>query len=189
MVSNGGGPNDPRSGVRGSRFRLLGPRGGKGASKTAVPVSAVPTRAAGAAPSIPKSSKTSKKRVLFVCIGNAYRSQLAEAFARAYGADVIDAHSAGLTPAMEVAPLTKQILVERNLGADDLFPKGMDLAAKEHYQILVNMTGKAISLPGARVLHWQVEDPVGKSEEQFRAIAAQVERLVQRLVLELRQGS
>jgi arsenate reductase len=126
--------------------------------------------------------------VLFVCIGNSCRSQLAEVFARAYGADVIDAHSAGLSPAMVVSPLTKQFLSERNLNVDNLFPKSLDLAAKEHYDLLVNMSGKAISIPGARVLHWQVEDPIGKSEEVFRAVAGQVERLVQRLVLDLRQG-
>lgn len=126
--------------------------------------------------------------MLFVCIGNSCRSQLAEVFARAYGADVIDAHSAGLSPAMTVSPLTKRFLTERNLAADDLFPKSLDLAAKDHYHLLINMSGRAISIPGARVLHWQVEDPIGKSEEVFRAVAGQVERLVQRLVLDLRQG-
>jgi arsenate reductase (thioredoxin) len=134
------------------------------------------------------ASKAAKKRVLFVCIGNSCRSQLAEVFARAYGADVIDAHSAGLSPAVDVSPLTKQFLLAHNLSADNLFPKSLDLAAKEHYDLLVNMSGKAISIPGARVLHWQVEDPIGKSEAVFGAIAGQVERLVQRLVLDLRQG-
>ena len=77
-----------------------------------------------------------------------------------------------------------------NLNAENLFPKGIEiLAAKEHYDVLVNMSGRAISIPGARVLHWQVEDPIGKSEEVFGAIAGQVERLVQRLVLDLRQGA
>ena len=48
------------------------------------------------------------KRVLFVCIGNACRSQMAEAFARTYGSDVMIAASAGLAPAMGVAPDTMQ---------------------------------------------------------------------------------
>ena len=74
-------------------------------------------------PSSPGSRK-GKKRVLFVCIGNACRSQMAEAFARAYGSDVLSAHSAGLAPAGAVPPLTRQVLNERNIPVEGQYPKG-----------------------------------------------------------------
>ena len=48
--------------------------------------------------------------MLFVCIGNACRSQMAEGFARSYGADVMEAHSAGLAPAVSVPSLTRQVM-------------------------------------------------------------------------------
>ena len=61
--------------------------------------------------------------MLFVCIGNSCRSQMAEAFARAYGADIMEVQSAGLSPATYIAPLTKQTLGEHNLNIDDHFPR------------------------------------------------------------------
>ena len=64
-----------------------------------------------------------KKRVLFVCIGNSCRSQMAEAFARAYGADIMEAQSAGVNPATYIAPLTRQTLGERNLISTPISPK------------------------------------------------------------------
>jgi arsenate reductase (thioredoxin) len=111
---------------------------------------------------------------------------MAEAFARAYGADVLDVRSAGLSPAMSIAPLTKQVLAEHNLNIDDHFPKGMDLVARKHYDILVNMSGTPFSLPGAQVLNWPVQDPIGQNESVYRSVANQIERLVMRLILEVR---
>jgi arsenate reductase len=178
-----GDPDDTRSGLRGGRYRLLGPRamrtvpGGPGQKSPEPPRDESP----------PPSLKSAKKRVLFVCIGNSCRSQMAEAFARAYGSDVLEVRSAGLSPAMLISPLTKQVLAEHNLNIDDHFPKGMDLAAKEHYDILVNMSGTRVSLPGAQVFHWPVEDPIGKSETVFRTVASQIERLVMRLILDFRK--
>ncbi len=61
---------------------------------------------------------------------------MAEAFARAYGADVLEARSAGLSPATMVAPLTKQILAERNLNVDGQFPKAMDFASREPFDLV-----------------------------------------------------
>ena len=111
---------------------------------------------------------------------------MAEAFARAYGADVLDVRSAGLSPTLSVAPLTKQVLAEHNLNLDGHFPKGMELAAREQYDILVNMSGTPISLPGAQVLNWPVQDPIGQNESVYRSVADQIERLVMRLILETR---
>jgi arsenate reductase len=132
--------------------------------------------------------KAAKKRVLFVCIGNSCRSQMAEAFARAYGSDVLEIRSAGLSPATLIAPLTKQILSEHNLDIEDHFPKGMDWVAKEHFDVLVNMSGKPVSLPGAQVFNWLVEDPIGKSDAVYRTVAGQIERLVMRLILDIRNN-
>lgn len=127
-----------------------------------------------------------KKRVLFVCIGNSCRSQMAEAFARAYGADIMEAQSAGVSPATYIAPLTRQTLGERNLNIDAHFPKGMDLMRQQSFDVLVNMSGVPVGLPGARVIDWTVPDPIGQPEASYRNVATQIEGLVMRLILELR---
>jgi arsenate reductase len=142
----------------------------------------------GAKPPARPMTPPMKKRVLFVCIGNSCRSQMAEGFARAYGSDIIDARSAGLAPATSIAPLTRQVLGEKNVRIDDHFPKGVEVVSREPFDIVVNMSGTKLSIPGTRVIEWPVQDPMGHAEAVFRSVAAQVEGLVMRLILELRSG-
>jgi arsenate reductase len=123
--------------------------------------------------------------VLFVCIGNSCRSQMAEAFAKAYGADVADAFSAGLSPAPIIAPLTRKVLAVKNVSMDGHFPKGLEIAL-EHFDVLVNMSGVPLPIDAERVLQWSVLDPIGRDEATFRRVAAQIEDLVMRLIIELR---
>src|SRR6516164_2102117 len=111
------------------------------------------------------------KRVLFVCLGNSCRSQMAEAFARAYGSDVLIPSSAGLTPAPIVAPLTLQVLAEKNIRADGQFPKELDPVAGEASDVIVNMSGYPLASLAARVVEWRVQDPIGESETVYRDVA------------------
>jgi len=113
---------------------------------------------------------------------------MAESFARRYGAGVLEARSAGLSPAVAVSPLTRQILAEKNLEIGDAFPKGIDLLRNERFDLVVNMAGTPFRMPGARVLEWRVEDPIGKTDEFYRKVANELEGLVMRLILEMRGG-
>jgi arsenate reductase (thioredoxin) len=114
---------------------------------------------------------------------------MAEAFARAYGGDIMDVQSAGVSPATMIAPLTKRTLAERNLNIDDHFPKGMDIIRRLPFDLLVNMSGIPVVLPGARIVEWVVPDPIGQKESIYRAVADQLEGLVMRLILELRNAT
>lgn len=129
-----------------------------------------------------------RKRVLFVCIGNACRSQMAEAFARAYGGDIVIASSAGLSPAMTIPPLTKKVLADRNISIDNQFPKGIEMAGSEAFDVVVNLSGLPLAITAGQTLTWRVQDPVGYSEKVFRSVAEQIEELVMRLILELRSA-
>ncbi|HXP83938.1 MAG TPA: hypothetical protein VN841_04425 [Bryobacteraceae bacterium] len=135
-------------------------------------------------------SPETKKRVLFVCIGNSCRSQMAEAFARAYGSDILTVQSAGLAPAAIVQPLTKQVLLEKNISAEDLFPKGLEVFRDETFDVVVNLSGSPLPLfskaPPPRVVVWPVTDPIGQKEPVYREVAARIENLVMGLILELR---
>ncbi len=113
---------------------------------------------------------------------------MAEAFARAYGSDVLWVQSAGLSPATIVAPLTKQMLAERSLRADDQFPKGLDLLQKEKFDLLVNMSGHPVTFPATDKVDWKVKDPIGQTVETYRAVAHQIENLVMRLILDARNA-
>jgi arsenate reductase len=172
MVSSGSGSG----GIKG-RIRLGGrispPRPPAGAGPVANPA---PTA----------NPRPVRKRVLFVCIGNSVRSQMAESFARAYGADVMDVSSAGLSPATLIAPLTRQVLSEKNVRFDEQFPKGLEAVSHLNFDVVVNISGAKLAVPAPRQIDWPVPDPIGQKEEVYRSAAATIEGLVMRLILELR---
>ncbi|HUA60179.1 MAG TPA: arsenate reductase ArsC [Verrucomicrobiae bacterium] len=129
-----------------------------------------------------------KTRILFVCIGNSCRSQMAEAFARSYGDDILVAASAGLSPAFSVAPDTQRAMNERNLDLRDHFPKTIKHLGRAKFDIAVNLSG--IPLPddlAPRILEWDVPDPIGVSYKEHCEIRDLIERLVMELVMELRR--
>ncbi|MGD0774104.1 MAG: hypothetical protein ABSC05_14905 [Candidatus Solibacter sp.] len=128
-----------------------------------------------------------KKRVLFVCIGNSCRSQMAEGFARTYGSDVMIPASAGLAPAAVVAPDTLRAMDEKNIDLRDHFPKSLRHLGRADFDLVVNMTG--FFLPQEfkwRVVDWEVADPVSMEYTRHCEIRDAIEQLVMGLILELR---
>ncbi|HEV1283826.1 MAG TPA: hypothetical protein VNU44_00880 [Bryobacteraceae bacterium] len=169
---------DMSGGYRGGRPRMGGPR----QSDIAAP------RPQAQGPQAPV--QRTRKRVLFVCIGNSCRSQMAEGFARAYGGDIMAAQSAGLTPAVIVQPQTRQVMAERNVSIDEQFPKGMEILTKEQFDVIVNMSGQKLPVaPGVRVRDWLVRDPIGQTDAVYKTVAEQIEGLVMRLILEMRSST
>jgi arsenate reductase len=127
------------------------------------------------------------KRVLFVCVGNACRSQMAEAFGRAYGQDAMVAASAGIAPANAVARDTVRAMAEKEIVLDGQVPKSIRHLGHSQFDLVVNMTGFA--LPdgiGAAVVEWSVPDPVSMKYEEHCAVRDEIERLVMNLILKLR---
>ncbi|HEX3682982.1 MAG TPA: arsenate reductase ArsC [Bryobacteraceae bacterium] len=128
------------------------------------------------------------KRVLFLCIGNSCRSQMAEGFARRYGADVMEAASAGLSPAGIVQPLTKKVMEAKNINIDDQHPKSLNSVPVRSFDVIVNMSGTKLPVRvPMEVRNWSVEDPIGCSEEVYLAVRDQIEMQVMLLILELRR--
>lgn len=128
------------------------------------------------------------RRVLFVCIGNSCRSQMAEGFARRYGADVMEPMSAGLAPASLVAPLTRQAMLEhKRIDLSRHWPKSI-FEVTGPFDIIVNLSGEPLppQLRGAAVRTWAVDDPVTGDEKVHLAAADKIEGMVQQLILELR---
>lgn len=130
------------------------------------------------------------KRVLFLCIGNSCRSPMAEGFARAYGSDVIEPVSAGLSPALIVQPLTKQVMEAKNIHIDDLSPKDLGQIDLRSIELIVNISGRPLP-PGmpVEVREWKVDDPIGRDEETYVAVRDQLEHLVMGLICDLRRDN
>jgi arsenate reductase len=128
------------------------------------------------------------QRVLFVCIGNSCRSQMAEGFARAYGSDVVIAASAGVAPALMVAADTRRAMKEKNISLDDHFPKALQQLSNVRFDLILNMSG--VELPediGAPVRTWKVRDPIGTKYDVHCGVRDEIEKLVMELILELRR--
>jgi arsenate reductase len=128
------------------------------------------------------------KRVLFVCIGNACRSQMAEGFARTYGSDVIIPASAGLSPAMRILPNTIRAMQEKGIDLTEQFPKSLQHVGRTHFDFVVNMSGYELPVDmRTSVLYWNVPDPVTMDYEKHCAVRDQIESMVMRLIIQLRQ--
>lgn len=128
-----------------------------------------------------------RSRVLFVCIGNSCRSQMAEGFARAYGSDVLAASSAGLSPCGAVSPVTQAVMLEKNIDLSGCVSKGIDEAELARFDLVVNMSGWDFFHPDSvPVRDWKVDDPIGLSYERHCQVRDQIEGLVQSLIVEFR---
>jgi arsenate reductase (thioredoxin) len=128
------------------------------------------------------------KRVLFVCIGNACRSQMAEAFARAYGTDVLVPSSAGLFPANALPPDTLRAMEEKNLDLSGQVPKSLEDLDGAKFDLILNMSGFPLPpVGGGAVREWQVPDPIVMDYKGHCAVRDRIERLVMNLILELRR--
>lgn len=132
-----------------------------------------------------------KFKVLFICIGNSCRSQIAEAMARHMYPDLIDAESAGTAPLGIVARETLAVLQERGIRAEGLYSKGISHVA-EFFEpdVIVNISGHRINgyFPLTKTVDWDVRDPYGSDPELYREIAGQMEQLLNRLAEELQRG-
>jgi len=130
-----------------------------------------------------------KKRVLFVCIGNACRSQMAEGFATAYGSDVLVAASAGLAPASGVHPVTVRAMEEKNIDLKDHFPKALRHLGRAQFDLIVNMSGSFLPHPpSGQIIDWDIDDPVLMDWEDHCGIRDEIERRVMELILDLRRA-
>jgi len=113
---------------------------------------------------------------------------MAEAFARAYGADVLIAASAGLTPAMGVAYDTMRAMQEKGIDLRDHFPKGLRQLGRAKFDFVINMSG--FDLPdstGDQIRTWDVPDPVFFKYDEHCVVRDAIERMVMNLILELRK--
>jgi arsenate reductase len=125
-------------------------------------------------------------RILFACVGNSCRSQMAEAFCRELGRDV-ECASAGSNPEKEVAP--EAVLVMQELGIDisSAKPKGFSDLPDLRFDYLVTMGCEVTCpfLPGAKQIQWQIPDPKGKGIEAYRRVREQIRQAVEKLLTEI----
>lgn len=130
---------------------------------------------------------TGAPSVLFVCVHNAGRSQMAAGWLRHLAGDDVEVRSAGSLPADQVNPAAVAAMAEVGIDIADQRPKVLTTEAVEVSDLVITMgCGDACPVfPGKRYLDWQLEDPAGKGVESVRPIRDQIERRVRDLLAEL----
>jgi arsenate reductase len=126
-------------------------------------------------------------RVLFVCVENSNRSQMAEAFARRLGGGRVEAHSAGSRPSGRINPRAVAFMAERGIDLSTQRSKSLDAVGGEPFDAVVTMgCGDACPwLPAARREDWALPDPKLLDDAGFRGVRDEIERRVGVLLAEL----
>jgi len=133
-----------------------------------------------------------KKRILFLCTGNAARSQMAEGLMRAFHGEMVDVVSAGSRPAGWVHPLAIGALAEIGIDISNAQSKSADQFLDQKFDVVVTVCDSAAQdcplWPGAaRIEHWPIEDPtfgVGSGAERFAATRDELTRRIEELMSE-----
>ena len=132
-----------------------------------------------------------KKRVLFVCVHNAGRSQMAAGFMEHHGAGRVEVFSAGSAPKESINPVAIEAMAERGIDIADRKPKILTPESVQASDVVITMgCGDACPFyPGKRYEDWKLDDPAGQSIEQVRMIRDEIENRVLALLGEIAPSS
>lgn len=112
-------------------------------------------------------------RLLFVCVGNSCRSQMAEGIARSMG---YVADSAGTHPARSIASNAVTVLEKRGISTEGMRPKSVNRFSADDYDFVISM-GCGVSCPLMKIdQDWELEDPVGHPLSVYESTADEIER-------------
>jgi protein-tyrosine-phosphatase len=141
-------------------------------------------------PSVPETKPSlsgTKPSVLFVCVHNAGRSQMAAAFLTHLAGDRVEVRSAGSAPADAVNPAAVQAMAEAGIDMSAETPKVLTVAAVQASDVVITMgCGDTCPVfPGKKYLDWKLDDPAGQGADAVRPIRDEIERRIRGLLAEL----
>jgi arsenate reductase len=130
---------------------------------------------------------TGKPSVLFVCVHNAGRSQMAAGWLRHLAGDSVEVRSAGSDPGQQINPSAVAVMAEVGIDITGRRPRKLDWQTAESSDVIVTMgCGDACPVfPGKRYEDWKLDDPAGQGVEAVRPIRDEIERRVRQLLSEL----
>ncbi len=136
-----------------------------------------------------KSKGKIKKNVLFVCVENAERSQMAKGFFRKHAPEYYEPTSAGTIPKSQINPLAAEVMREIGIDISNQKPKELSEEMIRNAYKIINMgcmdKNFCPTLFVPKVLDWGIEDPKGKPIEKVREIRDEIERKIKEMVKEI----
>ena len=132
-------------------------------------------------------SKRGLKKIVFICVENARRSQMAQGFAEVFGHEDIEVYSAGSRPSSQVDPLITKVMKEKGIDLSGKRPKGLnDLPLIEmDYLVTMGCEETCPAILSKNILEWDIPDPKGKSIDIVRNVRDMVEGRVRALLKEI----
>lgn len=127
---------------------------------------------------------TKKPSVLFVCVHNAGRSQMAAAYLTTLSKGAVEVRSAGSQPAASVNPAAVEAMAEEGIDMSTEIPKILTTNAVRTSDILITM-GCGDTFPGKRYKDWKLKDPAGQGVDSVRPIRDDIKARIQKLIAEL----
>lgn len=131
--------------------------------------------------------------ILFVCVGNSCRSQIAEAYGRAWGGSVMNVKSAGTHPIETIGPGIREVLAEEGIDISDQRPKMLteDLAGWADRVIVLGGDPELLypDLLRGKTVRWPTPDPYGQGVEEARRVRDLIKNRVTDLIIDLGMGS
>jgi arsenate reductase len=134
---------------------------------------------------------TDKPSVLFVCVHNAGRSQMAAAYLTHLAGDRVAVRSAGSAPGDSINPAVVQVMAEEGIDLSGEMPKVLTVEAVEASDVVITMgCGDACPFfPGKRYEDWVLEDPAGRDPDEIRPIRDEIRRRIEELIDEIAPAS
>ena len=127
------------------------------------------------------------QKILFVCVQNASRSQMAQGFAEAFGKGRVEVYSAGSHPGSHINPLAVEVMKERGIDLFGRQPKGLNDLPPVEMDYLITMGCEEVcpAVPARKIIEWQIPDPKGKPIDEVRRIRDMLEAKVRMLLEEV----
>jgi len=113
-----------------------------------------------------------KINMVFVCVENARRSQMAQGFAEAFGREKVEVYSAGSRPSQQIDPMIIEVMKEKGIDLSSKRPKSLnDLPSIEmDYLVTMGCEETCPAISAKKIIEWEIPDPKGKSIEFYREI-------------------
>jgi protein-tyrosine-phosphatase len=130
---------------------------------------------------------TTKPTVLFVCVHNAGRSQMAAGYLKALGGDRVEVLSAGSEPKDQINPVAVEAMAEEGIDIANNVPKILTVEAVKESDVVITMgCGDTCPIfPGKRYEDWELDDPAGQGIESVRPIRDDIKRRIEVLLSEI----
>lgn len=136
------------------------------------------------------TADSSKPSVLFLCVHNAGRSQMAAGWMRHLAGDSIDVYSGGSEPADQINPSAVEAMAEKGIDITGNMPQRWtdEIVASVNVVVTMGCGDTCPVFPGIRYVDWELEDPAGKAVDAVRPVRDDIEQRVRGLISELGVG-